>query len=317
MKAIILFYILCAGTGLYAQYFTLQFHANNEPSIFGPAIISDGLSNRDMAISPSNDELFYTLQYGTQFNAILYCKKVNNLWSKPVIAWFSGKFGDLEPAFSPDGKRLYFTSNRPLTDTGKAAKDFDIWYIEKNKTNWGRPVNMGAIINTAKDEFYASVAKNGNLYFTRDNDSSKDDIFFAGYKNGVYATPVALGEEINSKGYDFNSFTDPDENYIIFSSYKRNDDIGGGDLYISVKKSGHWTTAVNMGSKINSVALDYSPFVSFDKKYFFFSSRRSLVKFTPGKMVKLEDVQKSLSGYGNGNEDIYILSADVLNQFLK
>ncbi|MEP6952364.1 MAG: hypothetical protein ABI863_23935 [Ginsengibacter sp.] len=317
MRIILLIFILYISSGTYAQYFNLQFPARGEPAIFGPGVISDGLSNRDMAISPSNDELFYTLQYGTQFNAILYCKKVKDLWSKPVIAWFSGKYGDLEPAFSPGGNRLYFTSNRPLTDTGKEAKDFDIWYIEKKGNKWAAPLNMGPVINTAKDEFYASVTKNGNLYFTRDNDSSKDDIFFASYNNGVYTLPVALGEEINSKGYDFNSFTDPDEKYIIFSSYKRNDDMGGGDLYISVKKNGHWTPAVNMGSKINSISLDYSPFVSFDKKYFFFSSRRSLIKFTPGKTSKLADVQKSLSGYGNGNEDIYIVSSSILNQFLQ
>lgn len=317
MRIRLLIFSLCISSGTFAQYFNLQFPAGSKPAIFGPGVISDGLSNRDMAISPSNNELFYTLQYGTQFNAILYCKKVKNLWSKPVIAWFSGKYGDLEPAFSPDGNRLYFTSNRPLTDTGKETKDFDIWYIDKKENKWGEPLNMGPVINTTKDEFYASVTKNRNLYFTRDNDSSKDDIFFAAYNNGVYATPVALGDEINSKGYDFNSFTDPDEKYIIFSSYKRNDDMGGGDLYISIMKNGHWTPAVNMGSRINSVSLDYSPFVSFDKKYFFFSSRRSLIKFTPGKMVKLPDVQKSLLGYGNGTEDIYIMSASILNQFLQ
>ena len=317
MKTAMLFLILCGSSTLFAQYFSLQFPTGNEPVIFGPGVISDGLPNRDMAISPSNDELFYTLQFGSQFNAILYCKKVKDLWSNPVIAWFSGKYGDLEPSFSPDGSRLYFTSNRPLTDTGKEAKDFDIWYIEKKGNKWGAPVNTGPVINTSKDEFYASVAKNGNLYFTRDNDSSKDDIFFSAYDNGVYASPVALGEEINSKGYDFNSFIDPDEKYLIFSSYKREDDTGGGDLYISVKKNGHWTAAVNMGSKINSVSLDYSPFVSFDKKYFFFSSRRSLIKFTPGKLSKLKDVQKSLSGYGNGSEDIYIVSSSILNRFLQ
>ncbi len=235
---------------------------------------------------------------------------------KPSYSMVSGKYGDLEPAFSPDGKRLYFTSNRPVADTGKEAKDFDIWYIEKRSDGWGEPKNMGPVINTSKDEFYASVTKSGNLYFTRDNDSSKDDIFFSAYNKGVYATPVALGAEINSKGYDFNSFTDPDENYIIFSSYKREDDMGGGDLYISIKKNGRWTPAVNMGSKINSVSLDYSPFVSFDKKYFFFSSRRSLIKFTSNKTARLKDVQKALSGYGNGTEDIYIVNASILNEFL-
>src|ERR1700712_164945 len=146
MKTMLLVFMLSIRTGTYAQYFNLQFSAGNEPAIFGPGIISDGLANRDMAISPSHDELFYTLQYGTQFNAILYCKKVNSQWTNPVIAWFSGKYGDLEPSFSPDGKRLYFTSNRPVTDTGKEAKDFDIWYIQKDVNKWGTPVNMGPVI---------------------------------------------------------------------------------------------------------------------------------------------------------------------------
>ena len=184
----------------------------------------------------------------------------------------------------------------PISDTGKEAKDFDLWYIEKTGNKWGSPVNMGPVINTAKDEFYASVAKNGNLYFTRDNDSAKDDIFFAAFNNGNYAAPVALGPEINSNGYDFNAFVDPDEKYIIFSSFKRKDDMGGGDLYISARKNEHWSPAVNMGPEINSVSLDYSPFISFDKKYFFFSSRRSLLKFTPGKISELSDVQKKPFG---------------------
>jgi hypothetical protein len=316
MRSALLYIILCTSIQASAQYVDLSFPLKSEPSIFGPGIIADGLANRDMTIAPSNDELFYTLQYGTQFNAILYSKKMKGRWLAPVIAWFSGKYGDLEPAFSPDGKRLYFTSNRPLNDTGKNAKDFDLWYIEKKGNSWGAPVNMGPVINSTKDEFYASVTKNGNLYFTRDNDSSKDDIFFSAYVNSTYATPVAVGEEINSKGYDFNSYVDPDERYMIFSSYKRNDDMGGGDLYISAKKAGHWLPAVNMGPKINSAALDYSPFVSFDKKYFFFSSRRSLLKFMPGEMSTLKDVQKKLSGYGNGTEDIYIMNAGILEQYL-
>lgn len=208
------------------------------PVIFGPGYISDGFDNRDMAISPGNDELFTTLQYGNSFSGILYSKKIKGLWSKPEIAFFSGRFNDLEPAFSPDGKKLFFTSNRPLSDTGKATKDYDIWYIEKHGNAWSKPMNLGSIVNTEKDEFYASLASNGNLYFTRDNDSTTDDIFFSAYKNERYSAPVALGPNVNSKGLDFNCFVDPLERFLIYSSYKRSDDMGGGDLYISTNKIG-------------------------------------------------------------------------------
>jgi hypothetical protein len=52
---------------------------------------------------------------------------------------------------------------------------------------------------------------------------------------------------VNSKGYDFNAFIDPDENYIIFSSYKRPDDLGGGDLYYSLNRK--WLLPVHFERK--------------------------------------------------------------------
>ncbi|MBK8368965.1 MAG: PD40 domain-containing protein [Bacteroidetes bacterium] len=38
----------------------------------------------------------------------------NGKYSKPKVASFSGKYHDLEPFLSPDGLRLYFSSDRPL-----------------------------------------------------------------------------------------------------------------------------------------------------------------------------------------------------------
>jgi hypothetical protein len=218
---------------------------SDKPQMFAPGIISNGLDNRDMTISPSNDELFYTLQH-RRGSVLVHCKKSGNNWSKPETAWFSGKFSDLEPAFSPDGKKLFFTSNRPLNQTDSIAKDYDLWYLEKKDNKWTGPFNLGTTINTTKDEYYPSIADNGNIYFTRDNGDSKDDIFVSIYTNGMHQSPIALPKEINSAGYDFNAFIDPAEDYIIFSSYKRNDDLGGGDLYISLRKGGVWENPVHL-----------------------------------------------------------------------
>ena len=108
----------------------------NSPTLFAAGIVSDEYGNRDMAISPAEDEIFYTIQYrGFTISVIMQSKKINGKWSKPEVAPFSGQFSDLEPAFSPDGSRLYFSSNRPVSGTGK--KDFDIWYIEREKGIWG------------------------------------------------------------------------------------------------------------------------------------------------------------------------------------
>ncbi|NOS90280.1 MAG: hypothetical protein HOP30_00005, partial [Cyclobacteriaceae bacterium] len=79
---------------------------------------------------------------------------------------------------------------------------------------------------------------------------------------------------VNSKMYEFNAFVAPDESYILFTSYGRKDDMGGGDLYLSVKDaSNRWKPAVNL-KEINSAQLDYCPVVSPDGMVLFFTSER-------------------------------------------
>jgi hypothetical protein len=316
MKSVYLFFFLLYFLTGHSQKTQLSFSVTNAPVVFGPGIISNGLDNRDMTISPANDELYYTLQHKSG-SVILHCKKNGVNWSKPEVAWFSGKFSDLEPAFSPDGNKLFFTSSRPLTTNDSAGKDYDIWYVEKQEGKWSGPFHAGPAINTARDEYYPSVAANGNLYFTRDNGETKDDIFISAYGNGVYADPLPLPNDVNSAGYDFNAFIDPGERFIIFSSYKRKDDLGGGDLYISKRQDGVWQTPVHAGNEINSPALDYSPFVSFDRRYFFFTSKRSSIKFPFKKKKNLAELQQLFLSPGNGSDDIYMMSLESILRLIK
>jgi Tol biopolymer transport system component len=312
MKFFCLILLICISNLLRAQK-AIEFISADSPKVLGPGIISDGYSNRDMAISPDGNDLFYTLQWSFGlFSVILHSKKINGIWSNPETAWFSGRYNDLEPAFSPNGSKLFFTSNRPLDESDSSQKDYDIWYLEKKGNNWEGPFNLGAPVNTIKDEFYPSLANNGNLYFTRDNGDNKDDIFISLFKDGKYELPAPLSGEINSGGYDFNAFIDPDENFIIFSSYKRSDDFGGGDLYFSLHKNGLWQPAVHFGKEINSSSLDYSPFVSPDHRYFFFTSKRLLIKFPFSKPKNTSEIREILNSYGNGNDDIYIMNFEFV-----
>jgi Tol biopolymer transport system component len=296
---------------------SIQFIASDAPGIFAPGVVSDGFANRDMAISPDGNDLFYTIQwYFGIYSVILHSQKKNGQWSAPDTAWFSGRYNDMEPAFSPDGNRLFFSSNRPLK-MSDSVKDYDIWYLQKKGNTWEDPVNLGDSINSRKDEFYPSLAKTGNLYFTRNNEDAGDDIFISGLKNGKYSRPQPLPETVNSKGDDFNAFIDPDEKYIIFSSYKRKDDLGRGDLYFAICKKGVWQPAVHFEHGINSTTLDYSPFVSPDHRYFFFTSKRQSIKFPFQKAKSAREIRKELSSCGNAFEDIYIMNFKVVEEMMQ
>jgi len=285
---------------------------SDTPQIFAPGIISDQFGNRDMAISPDGDELFYTLQYARGLiSTILYSQKVDGKWTSPEVAPFSGMYNDLEPAFSADGATLYFVSNRPVQPTGK-KKDYDIWYVAKANGKWKQPVNAVKVINSDKDEFYPSIAKNGNIYFTRAVDGREEDILVSLLVNGKYTEAKGLNDSVNSNFDEFNAFVDPDESFIIFSSFGRKDDMGNGDLYISNYVNGSWANAVHLPSPVNTPSLDYCPYISPDKKYFFFTSNRHIIKIPFPQQQTLSSLKSLLQDPLNGYDNIYWMNADVL-----
>jgi hypothetical protein len=290
------------------------------PGIFGEGIINTSYSERDFALSPDGTEIFYTLQSPQgAFQTILYRKKDQlGKWSQPEVASFAGHYSDLEPAFTADGNKLFFSSNRPLT--GSEIKDFDIWYVEKKNGQWVNPTNIGMPVNTPADEYYPSVAKNGNLYFTAEYKKGvgKEDIYMAKWNNGNYEEAIALDTAVNSTTYEFNAFVSPDENFILFTSYGRKDDKGRGDLYMSVKDApGKWRPAKNLAF-LNSERLDYCPFVSFDKKILFFTSERNALKRSfPDKPASYTELSKLFSSPLNGGGNIYWVSFAKIMELFK
>ncbi|MFT3681479.1 MAG: hypothetical protein QM791_14495 [Ferruginibacter sp.] len=290
-----------------------QKQPGNAPVVFAPGIISDEYGNRDMAISPAGDEIFFTLQYqsGRGFSTIMHTKKVNGKWTKPEVASFCGVYNDLEPAFSPDGNRLYYVSNRTSKNIG--VKDYDIWYVTKTAGSWGNAINIGAPVNTTANEYYPSIAKSGNIYFTRAMDGKGEDIVMCAFRNNTYDTAVSLPAAVNSIGDEFNAFVDPDENFIIFTGYERSDAFGAGDLYISRKNSnGEWMTATNLGDIINRPGLNYCPYISPDKKYFFFTAGRGGFKTPFDKKQDRKSFYGKMHQYLNGYDNIYWMSAEKI-----
>jgi hypothetical protein len=278
---------------------------------FLPEIFSQYPNVRDIAISTGGDEIYFTVQsYLGELSAILYIKSEYGFFSKPQVAPFSGKYHDLEPFLSTDGLRLYFSSNRPLEEGAGETKDYDIWYVERLsiKSAWSAPVNMGYPINTESNEFYPSVSRLNNLYFTSDGPLSKgkDDIFVSKWRNGTYDLPVSLGDSINSDGIEFNAFIAPDESYLLYTCYNRKDAYGSGDLYISyLDVNGLWTKAVNMGPNINSPKMDYCPFVDTGNGILYFTSKRNSLQTKFAMPQSLDKLLEEMNRYENGLSRLY------------
>ena len=279
--------------------------ASGEPQLFAPGIVSTQISERDMTISADGSELYYTA--GTPDNAyrtILHIKRTSDGWGSPEIASFSGVHMDIEATFAPNGDRLFFASKRPLHDKDSTS-DYNLWFVERTDDSWGEPKALPESINTDGDEYFPSVATNGNLYFTSCREDCKgiEDIYFSEYVDGKYLTPISLDSNINTNTYEFNAFVAPDESYLIFGSWGRPDGFGGGDLYVSYRNADKsWSRAVNMGEGINSEGLDFCPFVDVHRNTLYFTSGRALETDT---IKSADHLFKMATAIENGLTNIY------------
>jgi Tol biopolymer transport system component len=227
--------------------------------------------------SPDGREFYYCQRNGDAWS-IYWTRDGEKGWTVPEPLPFTSGFTDRDFTVSPDGARIYFGSNRPRKPGGEKLARPDVFYTERLPTGgWSEPVNAGPVINSDFGENYPSVALNGNLYFfsCRDEGHGRCDIFLSKMSDGRYEKPVPLSSAINSDMNDWDAYIAPDESYIIFSSQERPDTLGGQDLYISYRTGdGSWTSAKNMGHRVNSESGEICPSVSLDGKYFFFTSRR-------------------------------------------
>jgi Tol biopolymer transport system component len=250
----------------------------NTSQVFMDGIIST-LEEPEMcaAFTADGKEFYFNRRYKDRWT-IFFTKEVDGKWTTPKTMPFSSTYTDRDFTMSPDGQKIYFGSNRPLREGEPQLKSLDIYVTERGKSgDWKQPKNLGKPVNTPEfGENYPSIGRNGNLYFfsCRNDGFGGCEIYMSPFSNGKYLDPMNLGPAVNSEKNDWDAYIAPDESYIIFSSQNREDTLGEQDLYISYKKDGAWTEALNMGKRVNSLSDEICPSVSLDGKFLFFTTRR-------------------------------------------
>ena len=241
------------------------------PEKFMPNIVSTDKIELCNAFSPNGKEFYFTVWKNGQ-NTLMQMKQNGEYWIGPTVASFSGKFNDVDPFVSSDGKRLYFSSNRPL-NISNSLNDSDLWYVEKTEDgNWGEPIHLKSISADGKDDYYTSISNNRTLYFSIfESHGGGGNLYFSKFGNNEYSEPVLLEYPINTEYSEHDPYIAADESYLIFTS-NRPGGFGKEDLYISFKNDlGEWNVPINMGNEINSEGYDFCPMLTPDGKFLFFT----------------------------------------------
>ena len=133
------------------------------------------------------------------------------------------------PALSVDGKKLYFSSNMPGGFGG-----MDLYMIRKmNDTTWSAPINLGARVNTALNEVFPNISKDGILYFASNGQRKGKgglDIYSLEVDKRT-ATTISMGVPFNTEGDDFGLMFLPNDNKKGFFASNRVGGSGGDDIY--------------------------------------------------------------------------------------
>ncbi len=236
--------------------------------LFAKDIVSYPFMNHSsVSTSADMDELYWSRWYDDEGREeIVFSKNIDNKWTQPQKVSFSGIYSDDVPFVSPDGKKLFFLSRRPIQPNSKSTKE-NIWVVERlDEQGWSEPKPLTQVINSKQLHWQFSIAGNGNLYYSAD-----EGMKLARYINEEYIDPVLVCEELNTKYTGGHPFISRDETYIIFASGKLKETFGSNDLYIGYKDSkGNWSDPINLGALINGKKGEMCPMVSSNEKYLFF-----------------------------------------------
>jgi hypothetical protein len=294
------------------------------PEIFAPEIISTGLYERDVAMTPDGTEFYYGLMF-SNYATIMVTKLENGKWTEPHVVSFASdmKYFYFEPCITPGGKKFLFLSTRP--PEGQEAKPGwthqNIWAVDRQQDeSWGEPYDIGSPINTEGGEYFPSVTNDGTLYFTRQpKGERKSYIYRSRLVNGKYEEPEKLPDVINNEGNLYNAFIAHDESYLIvpISGHKDALTPGAAEYFIFFRdEKDNWSKAINMGEEINRPGINaISPYVTRDGKYFFFGShkRKEIIEMA-SPYITLSIIKKYDRMPLNGRSDIYWVDAKIIDK---
>ena len=198
----------------------------------GKPLNATGQHDATIGISPDGQTLFiYNDKKGN--GDICISVSEGGEWSKPEQLGknINTDYHEPDASLTFDGKRLYFTSNKPGGLGGH-----DIYYSDwdEDKERWGEAKNVGNVLNTPYEERSIFIHPDGvTMYFasTGHNTMGGYDLFYTKLVDGVWQKPVNIGPPINTPDNDVQLVVAGNGRYGYMSSY-RADGFGEKDIYL-------------------------------------------------------------------------------------
>lgn len=287
--------------------------------MIGEGVVSTPHNEFGGVMTPDGRELYYSISVPRSYTyAIVVSRWMDGAWTEPEVVPFSGVTRDFDPVLSPDGRRMFFISDRAPEGGVADLPDADLWVVDRTESGeWGTPRRMEEPLNAPNGgeakEWFASVTADGTLYMAGARAGMPGvDLFVARRVDGRYPRLEPLGAPLETPGLEGEPMIAPDGSFLVFAAYERPGGYGHFDLYISHRTPGGWSEPVNLGPAVNTAARDYSPRLAPDGHTLLFTSERHFGLAPRERPLTYAELQAGLRGTLNGNGNLYAVDLRAL-----
>lgn len=309
MKPLWLLPLLAAGCRDLAPHEARSPVAAPAPELYGAGLFSTGAWDFFVAFSPDQRRALFGRADDAFERYELYetRRTADGRWSPPAKPRFASQWSNADPHWSPDGRTVYFISNRPDPGQTTPRPIHEIFAASLQADGeWSEARRLPPPVNDgATDRWSPAVAASGNLYFGADLPGTRggSDLWVSRLAGGVYQLPENLGDAINTSAHEVEPWIAPDESYLIFSALRRSDGPGGYDLFVSRRTPAGFRAAEPLRA-INTAASEWNHSVSPDGQWLYFTSTRPLAGVLGERFDHPRD-DRTVAGIGNGKGDMY------------
>lgn len=193
-------------------------------------------------------------------------------WQPAAPVAFNSAGRDFDPAFSADGRFVYFCSDRP----GGSGGD-DIWRVAVHGHRFGAPVNLGPAVNSAGNEFAPMLSPDGRtLLFSSDRPGGAGghDLFTAHRSRGSFAAARRVSGALNTAAHEFDATFLRDGKTIVFARAMdfRRDRV---DLFFAARGTKGYDLGTLLPPEVNNDRDTYGPMLDWsDRGRLTFSGQR-------------------------------------------
>ncbi|MBN5017767.1 PD40 domain-containing protein [Stenotrophomonas maltophilia] len=224
---------------------------------FAPGIASTQHDEIRLTLSPDgNTALWFSRNRpgGPGGYDIWISHREGDRWRPATPVPFNTPGRDFDPAFSADGRVVYFCSDR----AGGQGGD-DLYRVSMGSDGrFGEPVNLGRAVNSAADEFAPMLSPDGRtLLFSSDRagGAGGHDLYSAAMIGGVAQPARPLAGDLNTAAQEFDATFLGDGRTVVFA---RAQDFGSAPVrqFIAYERGGRYDAGHALPSPVNAPSGD-------------------------------------------------------------